>query len=202
MTINVVLVDPRDDTRQQVYRFLERIDHEFAPPLSGRGSSAATNLAASFDAAAHQLGEYVDEVMGQVIVFAKLEGQIIGIFTFKSAYYLEAISNYCPCNYITTVGAHPDFRNQGVGRAMYHFALNRLSAKYPSPYWVTRTWSTNQSHLVLLDKLGFNIIKVLKNDRGNAVDTLYLALPLISPCDSVPVFARCAQEGEQVSGAS
>lgn len=182
MNIRVVLVDTKNDqTRREVYEILERIDHEFVPPLSGRGSSAATNLAVSFDAAAHQLGEYVDEVMGQVIVFAKVAGTVVGIFTFRAAYFLAALDDYSPCNYITTVGTHPNFRNIGVGRAMYCFALNHLSTIYPGLYWATRTWSTNEKHLKLLEQLGFKLVKVLKNDRGDAIDTLYLALRMTSP---------------------
>ncbi len=182
MNIRIALVDQKkDDARQKVYKFLKRIDHEFIPPLSGRGSSSATNLAASFDAAAHRLGEYVDEVMEQVIVFAKAGEKVVGIFTFKAAYFLTALDHYSPCNYITTVGTHPDFRNRGVSRTMYHFALNQLSNKYPSSYWITRTWSTNEYHLKLLDQLGFDVVKVLKNDRGVAIDTLYLALRMTPP---------------------
>jgi ribosomal protein S18 acetylase RimI-like enzyme len=182
VNIRVTLVDQKNsNARQKVYRFLERIDHEFVPPLSGRGSSAATNLAASFDAAAHRLGEYVDEVMEQVVVFAKTGEKVVGIFTFKPAYFLAALDHYSPCNYITTVATHPDFRNRGVSRTMYHFALNQLSNKYCSPYWVTRTWSANEYHLKLLDQLGFDVVKVLKNDRGFAIDTLYLALRMTPP---------------------
>jgi len=182
VNIRVVLVDKKNDhTRQEVYRILERIDHEFIPPLSGRGSSAATNLAVSFDAAAHQLGEYVDEVMGQAIIFAKVGEKVVGIFSFKAAYFLQPIGDFSPCNYITTVGTHPNFRNRGMSRAMYRFALNQLPTTYPSSYWVTRTWSTNEYHLKLLDQLGFTVVKVLKNDRGDAIDTIYLALSMIPP---------------------
>ncbi len=182
MNIRVALVDKKNDhARQEVNTFLERIDHEFVPPLSGRGSSAATNLATSFDVTAHQLGEYVDEVMEQVIFFAKIGEKVIGIFSFKAAHFLQSIGDFSPCNYITTVGTHPDFRNRGVSRAMYHFALNQLSTTYPSSYWVTRTWSTNQYHLKLLDQLGFTPVKVLKNDRGDAIDTIYLALSMTPP---------------------
>jgi ribosomal protein S18 acetylase RimI-like enzyme len=182
VNIHVTYVDKNNDrTRQVVYRFLERINHEFIPPLSGRGSSAATNLAASFDATAHQLSEYVDEVMNQVIVFANIGEIVVGIFTFKAAHFLATLDDYSPCNYITTVGTHPEFRNRGVGRAMYRFALNHLSTTYPGLYWVTRTWSTNQKHLRLLKQLGFKVVKVLKNDRGKAIDTIYLALSMTSP---------------------
>ncbi len=39
----------------------------------------------------------------------------------------------------------------------------------------TRTWSTNNSHMHLLDKKGFDLVSRLINDRGNNIDTVYYA---------------------------
>lgn len=37
----------------------------------------------------------------------------------------------------------------------------------------TRTWSTNHSHIHVLMKLGFELVKKIDNSRGEGVDTVY-----------------------------
>jgi hypothetical protein len=46
------------------------------------------------------------------------------------------------------------------------------------PYATTRTWSTNASHLDLLDELGFDLIKRVEDDRGDGIDTVYYGIEI------------------------
>ena len=48
-----------------------------------------------------------------------------------------------------------------------------LFKKYENVDIFTRTWSTNEAHIKILMKFDFEIMSVLKNDRGEGIDTVY-----------------------------
>ena len=121
------------------------------------------------------LKDYFSELIQQVIVIAKVEDCIAGFLTFKTQYHIDLLPEYSPCNYITTIGVSPEYRNQGVGLSLYKFILTRLPAHLKNPFWVTRTWSQNYSHLKLLNSLGFDLVKVIQHHRGPDLHTLYYA---------------------------
>ena len=52
---------------------------------------------------------------------------------------------------------------------MYDEILNRKRDKLLG----VRTWSTNKSHMHILDKLGFKLVQTDINDRGVNIDTIY-----------------------------
>jgi hypothetical protein len=52
---------------------------------------------------------------------------------------------------------------------MYDVILNERKGKNIA----TRTWSTNFSHMHILDKLGFKLVQRDLDDRGVNIDTVY-----------------------------
>ena len=74
-----------------------------------------------------------------------------------------------PNIYISTLLVTPCGRGQGLTRKMYEFLFN----EYKNANVFTRTWSTNEAHIKILLGFGFETIKVLENDRGNGIDTVY-----------------------------
>lgn len=48
-----------------------------------------------------------------------------------------------------------------------------LFSAYKNANIFTRTWSTNFAHIKILQAFGFETVKVLKNDRGSGIDTVY-----------------------------
>lgn len=157
-----------------VLKLLKEIDCEFVPPLSFRKSTTERNLISTNN---EGIASYFAEVIQQIVVVAMVDGQLAGMITFKYFHNLEILNMYVPCNYITTLGVFPEFRRHGIARSLYGYITENLPQHIQCAYLVTRTWSSNISHLCLLDKLGFQIVSIIKNDRSKGIDTLYYARP-------------------------
>ena len=56
-----------------------------------------------------------------------------------------------------------------------YFALPEkdIAAKFPGSRITLRTWSTNGAQEHILDKLGYGLVRRLKDDRGEGIDTVY-----------------------------
>ena len=74
-----------------------------------------------------------------------------------------------PNIYISTLLVSPEGRGKGLTSKMYEI----LFAEYENANIFTRTWSTNEAHIKILSKFGFEAMLILKNDRGNGIDTIY-----------------------------
>ena len=160
---------------EAVWNILCECDLEFLPPLSTRGSTFQSRL---------QLGDilenlphsYYEEIIKQPIILAVSEesGKAEGFMTFKHNYHCEELKNFSPSNYITTICVGKNARNKGITRKLYQFLQSsQLPAQYRMPNLATRTWSTNASHLHILETLEFEVSEILVNHRGNGIDTIY-----------------------------
>ena len=56
---------------------------------------------------------------------------------------------------------------------MYAEAEKDIAAKFPGSRITLRTWSTNGAQEHILDKLGYSLVRRLKDDRGEGIDTVY-----------------------------
>ena len=83
---------------------------------------------------------------------------------------LEAYPDSC---YLTTLCVWPDYRGQGISEVMYAEAEKDIAAKFPGSRITLRTWSTNGAQEHILDKLGYSLVRRLKDDRGEGIDTVY-----------------------------
>ena len=75
--------------------------------------------------------------------------------------------------YLTTLCVWPDYRGQGISEVMYAEAEKDIAAKFPGSRITLRTWSTNGAQEHILDKLGYSLVRRLKDDRGEGIDTVY-----------------------------
>ena len=66
-----------------------------------------------------------------------------------------------------------DYRGQGISEVMYAEAEKDIAAKFPGSRITLRTWSTNGAQEHILDKLGYSLVRRLKDDRGEGIDTVY-----------------------------
>jgi ribosomal protein S18 acetylase RimI-like enzyme len=175
-TIEISLVDPREPAiKGALWNLLLLLDHEFIPPLSTRESTTEMSLSGNERNATTGPRAYFEKIQNQNIIMARAEGYWAGFLSFRHNDTLELLEEQNPCNYLTTIGVSPYYRNIGIARSMYRFALNDLPPERQAPYWVTRTWSTNNDHLYLLDKIGFTLAAKLEDHRGKGIDTLYYA---------------------------
>lgn len=156
-----------------VRELLALTEDEFHPPLSGReGTTQTSGLNEEQNDA---LDDYLKDLLDQQFVLALNDG-VVGFLSFRQDYTAEPISQYSPSEYVSTVAVHPEERRQGYAQQMYHTLLTDLPEDIYNSYVTTRTWSTNYSHLNLLDELGFKNVATIPNDRGEDVDTVYYAI--------------------------
>jgi len=91
-----------------------------------------------------------------------LEGdRVAGFMAFLRDYTCEHIDRI-PNLYASTSLVHPDFHGQKLMQRFYEAMIHT----FPGRPIYTRTWHTNASHLRVLDKLGFRLLKHLENHRG------------------------------------
>ncbi len=144
-------------------------DKEFVPPLSSRDSTTQMELS-PVEAEDRVPEAYFKEISAQPAIIATKAGRLIAIMSFKHDYICEHISSdYAPNLYVTTVIVHPAHRHHGIAGRLYE----KLLRQYPRHYVLTRTWSTNLSHIRILLSIGFHEHCCLRDDRGPGVDTVY-----------------------------
>lgn len=151
-------------------------DDEFHPPLSGRDGTTQT---AGLDERRNDaLDDYLGDLLSQPLVAALDGDRLVGFLSFRRGYETEALGEFAPSNYASTLIVHPDYRRRGYARRLYHRLLTDVPERYRDPYVTTRTWSTNESHLSLLDELGFENLATIEDDRGEGIHTVYYGIPV------------------------
>ncbi|PMC75150.1 MULTISPECIES: GNAT family N-acetyltransferase [unclassified Brachybacterium] len=161
----------------EVWRLLHAADGEFIPPLSARESSTVQELSepdpTRLRTAPEGPREYFASMREQQFLLVRDEqGAVIAFMSFRPDYELPVQGFDAPCWYITTLVVDPPHRRRGISRALYAVMLH--AAQLADRLVATRTWSTNDGHLALLDQLGFRVLERLVDDRGPGLDTLYL----------------------------
>ena len=114
--------------------------------------------------------KYFEQLKAQRFAAAYEDGELIAFVSYKENYTCpEILPEELPNIYISTLVASPASRGKGVTKAMYAY----LFSAYKNANIFTRTWSTNFAHIKILQAFGFETVKVLKNDRGSGIDTVY-----------------------------
>ena len=158
-----------------VWQLLEKYGEDFVPPLSRRESTCQQGLQLEASSASHGPQAYFAEMRGQHFVLAMENGRVAGFLTFRYGHIPDILSSLAERDllglYITTIIVDGAFRRQGLARGFYA----RLMALFPRERRLisTRTWSSNISHISLLEKLGFAGPVRIPNDRGPGIDTVY-----------------------------
>lgn len=151
-----------------VFDLLCEVDSEFIPHLSNRDSSAFTFDSELINEVKPE--SYFEEIKLQKFILAFEENTLLGFLTYKENYETRIKRGLIlKGDYITTVAIGKKYRGKGIGLKMY---LKLIDISKGMPIY-TRTWSTNQSHIKILDKLGFSLTHLIKNERGLGIDTVY-----------------------------
>jgi ribosomal protein S18 acetylase RimI-like enzyme len=153
-----------------VRHLLATVDREFVPPLSSRSDTVSMESPASKPG----LDAYLEAMREELWLLAQRGGAVVGLLSFRHALANRPLAAYAPSLYATTLAVAPAARRTGVARTLYD-ALERQALERRVPYVTTRTWSTNTSHLRLLDERGFVVVDRTPDDRGGGIGTLYLA---------------------------
>lgn len=151
------------------YSMLSAADDEFVPPLSSRSSSTQRDLSGG-EKNSDGIRMYFEQLKMQRFAAAFEDGALIAFVSYKENYTCPEIPpEELPNIYISTLVASPVSRGKGVTKALY----THLFSAYQSANVFTRTWSTNFAHIKILQGFGFETVKVLKDDRGSGIDTVY-----------------------------
>lgn len=148
-----------------IWKLLILCDKEFVPSLSSRNSTTQRDLNNSINHNEYPT-EYLKNLLNQEFVLSKKDGKVVGFLSYIPNRSMEIEGEMLDVMYISTIIVNPDYRNTGLTKGMYNLILNESSRV------VTRTWSTNYTHLHILEGLGFKVIERVENGRGIGVDTL------------------------------
>ncbi len=179
LTIKISYVDKlsNNKTSDEVWSILCEVDNEFVPSLSARESSFQNQLQLEKT----KNGEinphsYFKETLKQDFILAidTTTNEVVGFMTFINNYSCKELDHYSPSNYITTIAVSKAYRGKGITKDLYRFLFDgAIPVNKQNKFITTRTWSTNYSHLKILEQLKFQVAATLTNHRGQDIDTIY-----------------------------
>ena len=108
-------------------------------------------------------------MLGQQILGVFLEEKLVGFVSYIEDRVTD-VFDVLPNIYISTLVLQPETRGMGITKKLYHHLFNEM---YPTHSIYTRTWSTNITHIKILQGFDFAELKRIPNDRGAGVDTVY-----------------------------
>ena len=177
-TMDKILIKAIEDYNDEIIQrdLLELLvisDKEFVPALSSRESTTQTNLLGDNNNKNSETKipySYFNNLLNQEIIVAIEDDKLAGFMSFKTNYVCDNIKEeFLPNVYVSTVIVNPNFRGRGITKLFYKF----INSNYQGYHIFTRTWSTNIGHLKILKSLGFNQTLLIKDDRGEGIDTVY-----------------------------
>jgi len=157
--------------KDDVWQLLCQYDDTFIPPLSSRQSTSQADLL-SQETAPNKLYAYFENILTQSIFLAIDDNdKVVGFMSYKPSYISDDLQDQIDTVYITTIIVHEECRGQGITSTFY--SMIETIAKEKGKPLMTRTWSTNDAHIRVLNKIGMVEIKRLVNARGFGIDTVY-----------------------------
>ncbi len=154
--------------KEDIWELLKITDREFFPSLSSRNNTVQKDLDGPGFTTETEPTNYFKALLNQSFLLYEKDGHIKGFISFIDDYSSD-IAEGSACVYISTVVVIPSERQKGITQKMYGYLFKgRKGASI-----LTRTWSENGSHIHILKKLGFNLVKRIPDDRGEGIDTVY-----------------------------
>ncbi len=155
-SLRIHSISPRDEEKWGVLvNFIRESDSEFTPPLFERPEFV------------HQLKDGLNN-RGLMAVDADTKPVAATLYE----------TDYCGDKgkaYLTFFRVIPEIRRFGIGFWFRQKLLDHLkSTGFKSV--VTRTWSTNHPMMRLNERTNFHRTKVIVDDRGPGIDTVYFQL--------------------------
>lgn len=171
---------------EQVHQLLVKYDDAFIPPLSQRRSSTQKDLGSNAGTRSEgTVDDYLASIEEQNFILAidsdSGTDRVAGFLSFKQDYSCAALGGKRhPCHYVTTVLIDEDYRGLRLTYDLYNelfaFVVDEGGTLNPV---ATRTWDSeddanaNGAHIHILEQLGFTLVKRIRDDRGDGIDTVY-----------------------------
>ncbi len=153
-----------------VWNLLCRYDHDFIPPLSARDYTYQSDLTIHAPTK-QEPNPYYEQLTKQSFVLAQDKDKVVGFMSYRPHYVSEDLNDQVETIYVTTVIVDESYRGQGVAMRLYTELA--IIAKQQDEPIMTRTWSTNESHIRILNRIGMREIKRIVDGRGAGLDTVY-----------------------------
>jgi 2,3-bisphosphoglycerate-dependent phosphoglycerate mutase len=170
INLKIISVEKLSEEQEQlVYQICVKADTDFVPPLSARTDTIQKFKDIPNVPNSNGPKVFFEEIKKEQFIFIINDGKIEGFMSFIKDYELHLDDEIIICDYITTIIIDSKNRNKGYTKKMYDVILNERKGRNIG----TRTWSTNHSHLHILDKLGFKLVRTDKDDRGKNIDSVY-----------------------------
>lgn len=147
------------DDYHLIHRFMKLVNDDFTPPLDGRNVNIEERIQDTFD----------KPDSGYLIVESQTMDSnisIIGLIGFNK--HWESRNDA----YINFLAIHPEYRGLGLSSKLESELESKLELE-GIQYINVCTWSTNKPVLNFYEKRNYQLNHVLKNDRGNGIDTIY-----------------------------
>jgi ribosomal protein S18 acetylase RimI-like enzyme len=148
-----------------IWELIKGSNNDFVPPLSTRYSTCQKDMKTDQSKADEPI-LYFELLKSQSFILAIENNTAIGLLSFIPDKEMES---GLKGNYITTIIVDKNYRNHGITKRMY----DKLFEISHNKSIITRTWSTNYTHIHILKELNFKLIKEIENDRGNGINTVY-----------------------------
>ncbi|OPY21279.1 MAG: TDP-fucosamine acetyltransferase [Methanomethylovorans sp. PtaU1.Bin073] len=153
------------EARQEDYhllcQFIELVDNDFYPPLSMRGNGIEQRV---WECLSGPDSYYLIAEDG--ISTEHTAGKILGVIGCRK--YWKSKNDA----YINLMCVHPEFRKKGISKVICEELESRTIAEGIRKLYVC-TWSTNVAAMQFYQVNGFIPYCIVKNDRGNGVDTIH-----------------------------
>lgn len=166
------LTEPRQHY-SAIREILSLVDDEFVPPLTDASRGEVTKLDAA--QGGYDIEGYVERCLKRPLIGAVSEETVVGLLSFQHIEYASTIDPYTPSNHVEILAVRPSFRGNGVATAMYRFLLEKLPPAVAQPHVSTKTWDSNTAHIGILERLGFELVHRLPDDRAPGVATVFYA---------------------------
>jgi ribosomal protein S18 acetylase RimI-like enzyme len=151
----------RQEDHNPLCRFIEIVDNEFYPPLSMRGNGIEQRVWECLTGK-HSYYLIAEDHSGP----SGTSGNVIGVIGCNKFWRGENDA------YINLMCVHPSQRKKGISTALCQELERELINSRIKKIYVC-TWSTNDAAMRLYESNGFVPYCIVKNDRGNRVDTIH-----------------------------
>lgn len=162
----VWVTSPRIDdiTFDEIAELCKLCNNEFVPPLSHRYKTTQMSYAGSKPN--DNVLEYIDSMRDFHFVYAVDNGDVIGFLSYKP----DQEFNGKKGDYICCCIINPKYRNRHIATGLFQLLPSRVAG---NKMLFGKTWSTNKASAALYTHAGFALDSILKDDRGEGVDTHY-----------------------------
>ena len=143
----------------RIHRFMKLVNDDFNPPLDEREINLQERI---------QNTLYKPDSGYLILESQTIDSNIfiIGLIGFDKFWMNEKDA------YINFLAIHPEYRGLGLSSKLERELVSKLE-KEGIQYINVCTWSTNKPVLNFYEKMNYQLNHVLKNDRGDGIDTIY-----------------------------